>query len=170
MAKIDKNMNQIIDSTESGQNRIKCPFCAELILPDARICRFCKSDLKNNIPAGKDESASQKPVTMARAMVLNLVCPGLGAWKIGHRIRGAIIFAVVIGFLIIYANEIMPVINKAVNTAVRTGNMTRLNHLSKELEQNRWLDWSIYVYAYSFIELFFLTRAAEKKEKETDEK
>ena len=26
---------------KSTNNRIKCPSCAELIMPDAKICRFC---------------------------------------------------------------------------------------------------------------------------------
>lgn len=143
----------------SESNRVKCPFCAELILPEAKICRFCKSDLAKNVSAAeKTEDKKNQPPTLGRALILNLVCPGLGAWRLGHRIRGAIIFCLVISFMLFYANEIMPIINKAVNTAVRTGNMTRLNRLSQDLEQNHWLDWSLYIYLYSFIELFFLIK------------
>ncbi|WP_395094040.1 hypothetical protein [Armatimonas sp.] len=32
-------------ATESG-DRIPCPMCAERILPQAKICPFCKSQLK----------------------------------------------------------------------------------------------------------------------------
>ncbi len=30
---------------EAGRERVPCPQCAELILPEARICRYCRSDL-----------------------------------------------------------------------------------------------------------------------------
>lgn len=158
-------MNQ--DSSEP--KRIKCPFCAELILPDAKICRFCRSDLLKN--ATEPEKSDTQP-SLGKAMILNLVCPGLGAWRLGYKLRGAIIFLLVMGLLLVYINEVIPVINKAVNTAIRTGNMHKLNALTNELEHNRWLDWTMYIYIYSFIELYFLieknkkTQTAENDAKE----
>ncbi len=158
-------MNQ--DSSDT--KRIKCPFCAELILPDAKICRFCRSDLQKT---AAEQVKPATPPSLGRAMILNLVCPGLGAWRLGYQLRGAIIFLLVMGLLLVYINEVIPVINKAVNTAIRTGNMHKLNALTKELEHNRWLDWTMYIYIYSFIELYFLveknkkTQAAENDAKE----
>lgn len=32
--------------------RIKCPHCAELILPDAKVCRFCGNNLNPEIHSG----------------------------------------------------------------------------------------------------------------------
>ncbi len=29
----------------SGAGRVPCPFCAELILPEAKVCRFCGREL-----------------------------------------------------------------------------------------------------------------------------
>ena len=94
-------------------------------------------------------------------MVLNLFCPGLAAWKLGHKVRGAIIFSLVIGSLALYANSAIPVVNKALSIAVKTGNTRKLNSLTKELEQNNWVDLSFYVYAYSFLEIFYLIRKPE---------
>lgn len=28
-----------------GKRRSACPFCAEMILPEAKVCRFCGRDL-----------------------------------------------------------------------------------------------------------------------------
>lgn len=151
-----------MNDVNSAQNRVKCPFCAEEILPDARICRFCRSDLT--------AQPAKKPVddkmSLGRALILNVVCPGLAAWRLGHRVRGAIIFTLVIGCLGLYAQEIVPVINKAVNVAIRTGNTRKLNGLTKELEHNRWLDLSFYVYAYSFVELVYLIKNPAGKKKD----
>ena len=30
---------------KTSQDRISCPHCAEMIMPAAKICPFCKSDL-----------------------------------------------------------------------------------------------------------------------------
>lgn len=35
-----------IERARDSDDRIPCPMCAELILPQAKICRFCKSKLE----------------------------------------------------------------------------------------------------------------------------
>lgn len=31
------------------RQRVKCPYCAELILPEAKICRFCGRSVAGNL-------------------------------------------------------------------------------------------------------------------------
>jgi hypothetical protein len=39
----------ILVMTTSGEaGRVKCPACAELIRPDASVCRFCRAEIRHN--------------------------------------------------------------------------------------------------------------------------
>jgi hypothetical protein len=41
-----KQVSDGIEVARSSENRIPCPMCAEKILPQAKICPFCKSEVK----------------------------------------------------------------------------------------------------------------------------
>lgn len=41
--------NENIISKESDEIRIECPFCAELIKPTAKICRYCGKEITERI-------------------------------------------------------------------------------------------------------------------------
>jgi hypothetical protein len=41
-----KQVSDGIRRTRDSDDRIPCPMCAERILPQAKICPFCRSNLK----------------------------------------------------------------------------------------------------------------------------
>jgi len=38
-----------IREAEKEENRVSCPMCAEKILPQAKMCPFCKSTIKATV-------------------------------------------------------------------------------------------------------------------------
>ncbi len=145
--------------------RVKCPWCAEQIMPEALICPFCRSKVKE-LPMPEKIASAEKPAEsrpgMMRAMILNLVCPGLGAWRLGYKTRGALVFILVLFGILVYTAEVVPVIQKEVEIAFRTGNTTGLMQLENNLKDNSWLDITFYVYLLSFVDIFFLIRNSKK--------
>jgi hypothetical protein len=43
-----------LEGSSSAQERVHCPFCAELILPEAKICRYCERELSGLVSSVKD--------------------------------------------------------------------------------------------------------------------
>jgi len=154
----------MVEKIEEGK-RVKCPWCAELIMPEALICPFCRSKV-TNLPVPEKNVSADKPADsrpgMLRAMILNLVCPGMGAWKLGYKTRGMVVFILVLTGILVYTAEVVPVIQKEVEMAFRTGNTTGLIQLEDNLKDNAWLEVTFYVYLLSFVDIFFLIRNARK--------
>ena len=153
------------DRADDAQ-RVKCPFCAEKIMPEALICPFCRTKLvaEDQLPAAgkKTASADEKTPGLWRVMFFNLLCPGMGAWKLGHRMRGTIIFCLITASISIYAGQILPQIQKKVDIALRTGKTSGLSTLEADIGSNPWMDVSFYLYVLSFIDAYFLVSNAAK--------
>lgn len=156
-----RRMNKV----QETEARVKCRYCAEMIMPEALICPFCRSKLSSGAGSDKPADSVEPPAApgFMRVMVYNLICPGFGAWKLGHRARGAVIFFLVIGCLTIFAGQVLPVIQRSVAVAVNTGRTQQLNALSSELENNPWLEIGFYAYLLSFVDSYFLMANARKK-------
>ena len=45
---------------ENSDERARCPFCAEMILKQAKLCQFCKSDIPDDWPPPNDDTQAQK--------------------------------------------------------------------------------------------------------------
>ena len=47
-----------LDAQDSSRGRVKCSHCAELILPDAKVCRYCGREVSFSLMPVSDKNAS----------------------------------------------------------------------------------------------------------------
>lgn len=47
--KIIASSNSSFSTTSSGEQLVKCPFCAEWVKSEAKVCKYCKSDIEDAI-------------------------------------------------------------------------------------------------------------------------
>ncbi len=133
--------------TEDNNTLVPCVNCSKLIAQDAAFCSFC----------GKEQKKQEKKLPgQIRLFILNLMCPGAGDWALGAKLRGTIIFLVVIGSLVAYCVEVMPIIQKAVNQAVLHNKMGALNKLEEQIGNNGWMYLCMISYIFSILDSFFL--------------
>jgi hypothetical protein len=94
-----KQVSDGMHKASISENRIPCPMCAEKIRPQARICPFCKSEVRlpatpTNTTGGTDQQSPSAPATEIGRLkvVLGLVAFGLGCllilWTVAHLAEG----------------------------------------------------------------------------------
>jgi hypothetical protein len=150
--------------------KVKCPLCAELIQPEAIICRFCHARVRG--PDGKRISAEtsvasflqagekkKDEVGLGQALLGNLFCPGMGSWKLGGRVRGGLLFAVITMCVVFYAMDYMDVINSEIAEAMNEGNASGLEAKIAGLAHNRWRSMAFWLYCYSFLDVYLVYRS-----------
>lgn len=144
--------------TEENNALVPCVNCNKLIAPDAAFCSFC----------GKEQKKKEKKLPgQIRLFILNLLCPGAGDWALGAKLRGTIIFLVVIGSLVAYCLDIIPIIQKAVNQAVLHNKVLNMKKLEEQISNNGWMYLCIISYIFSILDSFFL-RINKQKQMEED--
>jgi len=149
-----------------NQDRIKCPFCAELILKDATICKHCKSRVKDangkHFKPGSELPDKKNEVSLGSAMLSNLFCPGYGSWRLGQKMRGGIIFAVITIMTIFYAQDTITILSPAFQSAM-SGNMDAIDTIADGTKGSSWGTLITIVYIYSFVDVYLVSNSSKKK-------
>ena len=143
--------------TEDNNQLNVCIYCSKPIAKDAVYCSYC----------GKEQKKERKLPSQWRLLILNLMCPGAGDWCLGAKLRALIIFLVVIGSLVGYCYDIVPIIQKAVNDAVLHGRMVSMNKLNDQISNNGWMYLFTISYIFSIIDSFFLLKNKQKELEES---
>lgn len=151
-------------SRADGEGRWPCPFCAEPILPGAVRCPHCRSDVvaadgRRLVVSVEDVAAAP---SLPGLLVANVVCPGLGAWRLGRRARGALAFVLVVGAATLLALQGVAAA-QALGQQIGHGGPASVGQIERNLQatfdhlyQSPWYTATIWLYVLSFVDLLWL--------------
>lgn len=139
--------------SETNNQLVPCISCSKYIAPDADFCSYCGKPQKK---------AEEKLPSQIKLLIMNLVCPGAGDWHLGYKLRGTIFLLLVGGALAGYCLDVVPVIQKAVEVAINTGDIEKVENIQKEIGNNGWMYLFSIAYLVSCIDSFLLLKKKQE--------
>ncbi|MDD3001597.1 MAG: hypothetical protein PHF29_07570 [Candidatus Riflebacteria bacterium] len=100
------------------------------------------------------ESKVKAPPSYLKVTIANLVCPGYGAWISGEKIRGLVIFFVLMSFLVVYVNNVSGTIKTNTNklrSAMIAGNQKKIETVYRDLANDLTKDSNLEIFFYGYI-------------------
>ncbi|HNV71531.1 MAG TPA: hypothetical protein PKO06_17635 [Candidatus Ozemobacteraceae bacterium] len=159
---------------ESASEMISCPFCGEQIAAAAVLCRFCRSALVD--PQGRrltqddarrliqsPRQTAETSVSLGSALAANLFCPGLGSWKLGSRLRGAVVGVVTLLCITFAVSAYANAFQSEFGKAMRTGRTKALEAKLNEAQDNLWAQAAFWLYVYSFVDVGLIWAGSQKR-------
>lgn len=172
----------------AGGERRPCPFCAELILVEAKKCRYCQTMLVDAqgrpVVVGSEScgrpadsvagmgsgaapsssaAADRAGPSLLSCLLANLVMPGLGSWRMGHRWRGFLIGAGLLLSILLYAQSAVPIYQKLLTQALRGRKAVLTAEQQAELDDIIWHKVAAGLFIYSFVDVWLLYRPPDRR-------
>lgn len=114
-------------------------------------------------PDSDKETKVKAPPSYLKVTIANLVCPGYGAWIFGERIRGVVIFFVLMSFLVAYVINVSGTMQTNTNklrSAMLSGSQKKIEtayrDLTNDLTKDSNLELFFYGYVLSIIDSLYL--------------
>jgi hypothetical protein len=120
----------------------------------------------------KETSASveKKAPSYIKVTIANLVCPGYGAWILGERGRGALIFLILMAILGLYVAEVQDLVfakRDEIQKVVRAQHFERIEGIVREVIRicldNLKLKLFAFGYLFSMLDSLFLVYNMKKE-------
>jgi hypothetical protein len=162
-----------------------------LILVEAKKCRYCQTMLvdaqgrpvivgaeSGGRPAvgaagaagmgsgaapSSSAAADQAGPSLLSCLLANLVFPGLGSWRMGHRWRGFLIGAGLLLSILLYAQSAVPIYQKLLTQTLRGRKAVLTAEQQAELDDIIWHKVAAGLFIYSFVDVWLLYRLPTRR-------
>ena len=114
--------------------------------PDSDVSRSSSED-------GQDIK-EKIPPSYLKVTIANIVCPGYGAWFAGSKIRGAVIFFVLMSFLAVYVINVsgsMQANTNKLRSAMISGNQKKIETAYRGLIDDLTKDNNLELFFYGYL-------------------